>query len=186
MSIYYENTSQYIEDFDINAPIVDTEERNKMCKMWEELAYSKIYLISLCYDEEEKMYRWYKEAVYWTGWEWNEENNHIHGIGTMRDVKNIDEQQKSHMVFDLSFNFIISEKRLEEMHRELKTDTIENLRNKYENLNDNGIENFGNCIEDLRKNYVSYGEDFMNYVYKLNKGKIPGKLDIQFPKIDDL
>ena len=186
MSIYYENASQYIKDFDINAPIVDTEERDNMCKMWEELAYSKIYLMSLSYDESDEKYYWCKEPVYWTGWEWNEENNHIHGIGTMRNVNNMDEQQKNHMVFDRHFNFIISEKRLEEMYRELKTDTIENLRKKYDNLNDDGIENFGNYIGDLRKTYVQYGEDFMNCLYQLNKGKIPGKLDIHFPKIDDL
>ena len=186
MSIYYENASQYIKDFDINAPIVDTEERDNMCKMWEELAYSKIYLMSLSYDESDEKYYWCKEPVYWTGWEWNEENNHIHGIGTMRNVNNMDEQQKNRMVFDRHFNFIISEKRLEEMYRELKTDTIENLRKKYDNLNDDGIENFGNYIGDLRKTYVQYSEDFMNCLYQLNKGKIPGKLDIQFPKIDDL
>ena len=183
---YYENASQYIEDFNINAPIVDTEERDKMCKMWEELAYSKIYLMSLSYDETDEKYYWCKETVYWTGWEWNEENNHIHGVGTMRNVNNMDEQQKNHMVFDRHFNFIISEKGLEEMHRELKTDTIENLRQKYDNLNDDGIENFGNYIGDLRKTYVQYGEDFMNCLFQLNKGKIPGKLNIQFPKIDDL
>ncbi len=186
MSIYYENASQYIKYFDINAPIVDTEERDNMCKMWEELAYSKIYLMSLSYDESDEKYYWCKEPVYWTGWEWNEENNHIHGIGTMRNVNNMDEQQKNHMVFDRHFNFIISEKRLEEMYRELKTDTIENLRKKYDNLNDDGIENFGNYIGDLRKTYVQYSEDFMNCLYQLNKGKIPGKLDIQFPKIDDI
>tara|TARA_Y100000816_G_scaffold63503_3_gene42005 strand:+ start:452 stop:1009 length:558 start_codon:yes stop_codon:yes gene_type:complete len=183
---YYENASQYIKEFNLNAPIVDTEERDNMCKMWEELAYSKIYLMSLCYDETDQIYYWCKEPVYWTGWEWNEENNHIHGIGTMRNVNNMDEQQKSHIVFDLSFSFIISEKRLEEMYRELKTDTIENLRKKYDNLNDDGIENFGNYIGDLRKTYVQYGEDFMNCLYQLNKGKIPGKLDIHFPRIDDL
>ena len=91
---YYENASQYIEDFNINAPIVDTEERDKMCEMWEELAYSKIYLMSLCYDKTDQNYYWYKNPVYWTGWEWNEENNHIHGIGTMRNVNTMDEQQK--------------------------------------------------------------------------------------------
>ena len=52
MITYYENIGEYIEDFNINAKIVDTEERNKMCEMWEELAYSKIYLMSLCYDKE--------------------------------------------------------------------------------------------------------------------------------------
>ena len=68
-NVYYYDAAEYIDDFDINAPIVDTEERNKMCELWTELAYSKIYLMSLCYDEEEQMEYWHKEEVYWTGWE---------------------------------------------------------------------------------------------------------------------
>lgn len=180
---YYENASQYIEDFDINAPIVDTEERDKMCEMWEELAYSKIYLMSLCYDEEDKMYHWYKDEVYWTGWEWNEENNHIHGIGTIRNLYNEDEQQKNHMVFDRHFNFIISEKRLKNMHSELKTYEYENSEKNdetYPRKIDLGI-----CINNM----ITFGrwrEDDMKIAYILNEGKIPGKLDIQFPKIDDV
>ena len=54
MTCEYDSISQYINDFDINAPIVDTEERDKMCELWGELAYSKIYLLSLCYDEKQK------------------------------------------------------------------------------------------------------------------------------------
>ena len=53
MAIYYD-TNEYIEEFDINTKIVDTEERDKMCELWTELAYSKIYLMSLCYDESDK------------------------------------------------------------------------------------------------------------------------------------
>ena len=63
MAIYYD-TNEYIEEFDINTKIVDTEERNKMCELWTELAYSKIYLMSLCYDESDKEYRWYKEPPF--------------------------------------------------------------------------------------------------------------------------
>lgn len=181
MAIYYD-TNEYIEEFDINTKIVDTEERDKMCELWTELAYSKIYLMSLCYDESNQNYRWYKEQVYWTGWEWNEQNDHIHGIGTMRDLNDIDEQQKNHMVFDKSFGLIISEKRIQEMHKELKTDDLENLRKKYKNLTDDGIDSFGKCLGDLLIDYRNYSDDFMNHLYKLNSGDIPGMLKIKFPK----
>ena len=32
MTTYYANAGEYIENFDINAKIVDTEERDKMCE----------------------------------------------------------------------------------------------------------------------------------------------------------
>ena len=98
---YYPNARQYIDEFDINAAIVDTEERNNMCEFWQQYAYSKIYLMYWSYDPRSDKNYWYKEEVYWTGWEWNEENNHLHGIGTMKNVNNEDEQQKSHMVLSL-------------------------------------------------------------------------------------
>ena len=170
MTCEYDSTSQYINNFDINAPIVDTEERDKMCELWGELAYSKIYLLSLCYDEEQKMEYWYKEEVYWTGWEWNEENNHIHGIGTMRNMHDEDEQQKNHMVWDRSFGLILSKKRLKEICDKNKetTDKREKELNK--------------CINNIFK-YRRWGDKYMKYAYSLNKGNIPGMLKIKFPKI---
>ena len=47
---YYENATQYIDDFDINASIIDTKERNQMCELWEKYAYSKVYLMYWSYD----------------------------------------------------------------------------------------------------------------------------------------
>ena len=170
MTCEYESTSQYINNFDINAPIVDTEERDKMCELWGELAYSKIYLLSLCYDEEQNMDYWYKEEVYWTGWEWNEENNHIHGIGTMRNLHDEDEQQKNHMVWDRSFGLILSKKRLKEICDKNKETTNE----REKELN--------NCINNIFK-YRKWGDDYMKYAYILNEGNIPGMLKIKFPKI---
>ena len=37
MTTYYENAAEYIENFDINAKIVDTEERDKMCEFWDRI-----------------------------------------------------------------------------------------------------------------------------------------------------
>ena len=162
MTTYYENAGQYIDDFDINAPIVDTEERNEMCEMWQELAYSKIYLMSLYYDEEKKMDCWYKEEVYWTGWEWNEENNHIHGIGTMRNMDNEDEYQKSHIVWDRSFDWILSEKRLKAMYEKLKTEEQDPTETRKTDLT--------NCISDMLK-YRCWGDSYMKYAYILNEKK---------------
>ena len=170
MTCEYENTSQYIDNFDINAPIVDTEERDKMCELWGELAYSKIYLLSLCYDEEQNMDYWYKEEVYWTGWEWNEENNHIHGIGTMRNLHDEDEQQKSHMVWDRSFGMILSKKRLKE------------ICDKNKETTDKREKELNNCINNIFK-YRRWGDKYMKYAYILNEKKIPGMLEITFPKI---
>ena len=97
----------------------NTEERDKMCEYWGKYAYSKVYLMYWSYDPTSDKNYWYKEEVYWTGWEWNEENNHLHGIGTKRNINNEDEEQKSHMVFDLGFIHIISEKKLKEIKKEL-------------------------------------------------------------------
>ena len=47
---YYPNARQYIDEFDINAAIVDTEERNNMCEFWQQYAYSKIYLMYWSYE----------------------------------------------------------------------------------------------------------------------------------------
>ena len=187
MSIYYENVNEYIDNFNINAPIVDTEERNKMCELWEDLAYSKIYLVSLCEDDgDKKLYSWYKEEVYWTGWEWNEENNHIHGIGTMRNVNSEDEQQKSHMMFDRNFGLIISEKRLKEMYNRLKTEKLEKIEEKDYDFHDlNKMykdHDLCNCINHMI-NFRNWEDEMMKYAYCLNERSIPGKLDIHFPKI---
>ena len=182
MTTYYENIGEYIEDFNINAKIVDTEERNKMCEMWEELAYSKIYLMSLCYDKENKMDYWYKESVYWTGWEWNEQNNHIHGIGTMRNLHDEDEQQKSHMVYDLSFGLILSEKRLKEKYNELQREEQENLEKQVST--DPRKVDLSNCINYISQdNCRTWSDEDMRIIYILNEGAIPGKLDIKFPRI---
>jgi len=166
---YYYNAAEYIDDFDINAPIVDTEERNKMCELWTELAYSKIYLMSLCYDEEEQMEYWHKEEVYWTGWEWNEENNHIHAIGTMRNMHDENEQQKSHVVWDRSFDWILSEKQLKAICNENKETTDEREKE------------LTKCINNIFR-YRRWGDEYMKYAYMLHEGKIPGKLSIQWPK----
>ena len=176
MTTYYANAGEYIENFDINAKIVDTEERDKMCEYWGKYAYSKVYLMYWSYDPTSDKNYWYKEEVYWTGWEWNEENNHLHGIGTMRDINNEDEEQKSHNVFDLGFIHIISEKKLKEIKKEL-------LENKNEKSPDE-LE-LRNITEALLK-HNKFHRHFLKYTRKMNSGVVPGILDITYPIIDNV
>ena len=173
---YYENATQYIDEFDFNASIVDTKERNQMCEFWEKYAYSKVYLMYWSYDPTSDQNYWYKEEVYWTGWEWNEENNHLHGIGTMRNINNEDEEQKSHMVFELGFIHIISEKRLQEIKKELSEKENEKSPEMLE------LEEVTDAL--LRHNKLN--RYFLKYTRKINKGVIPGVLDIAYPIIDNV
>ena len=160
----YFNIEDYLENFDINHPIIDTNERNKMCEMWEELAYSKIYLIYLCYDESEQTYYWHKEETYWTGWEWNEKNNHIHGIGTTKKLNDDNIDQVSTMPWNFSFSFILSKKRLE------------NLKiNSNDKILIDGI--------DTLTKYNKFDFDFFGYFRKFNNDVMPGLLKINYPKI---
>lgn len=173
---YYENAAQYIEEFDINSKIVDTEERDKMCKYWQEYAYSKVYLMYWSYDPTSDKNYWYKEEVYWTGWEWNEENNHLHGIGTMRNINNEGEEQKSHMVFDLGFIHIISEKKLKEIKKELLENENEKSPDELELRN----------ITEALLRHNKFHRYFLKYTRKINKGVIPGVLDITYPIINNV
>ena len=176
MTTYYENIGEYIEDFNINAKIVDTEERNKMCEYWGKYAYSKVYLMYWSYDPRSDKNYWYKEEVYWTGWEWNEQNNHIHGIGTMRNVNNMDEQQKNHMAFELGFVHIISEKKLKEIKKELLEKQDEKSPHELE---------LRNITEALLK-HNKFHRHFLKYTRKMNSGVVPGILDIAYPIIDNV
>jgi len=179
MTTYYENASEYIENFDINAKIVDTEERDKMCELWDEFAYSKIYLMYLSRGTDEQgkdVDYWYKEEVYWSGWEWNEQNNHIHGIGTMRNVNDMDEQQKNHMAFDLVFVHIISEKQLQKIKKELSEKEDEKSLEMLE------LEKITNALLKYKKFHINY----FKYIRHMNSGIIPGILDITYPIVDNV
>lgn len=163
MTSYY-NIEDYLEKFDINHPTNDTNERNKMCELWEELAYSPIYLIIWSYDPSTKEDYWMKEETYWTGWEWNEKNNHIHGIGTTKKLYDDNIDQVSNMAWNFSFTFILSKKRLENLK----------INSNDKNLNDN--------IDSLIK-YNRFDFDFFGYFKKYNNEIMPGILEINYPKI---
>lgn len=165
MTSYYPSINDYLKNFDINHSIIDTKERDKMCEIWQKLAYSPIYLIFLSYDPDTEEDYWVKEETYWTGWEWNEKNNHIHGIGTMKNLYDENIEQVSHMVFNLSFNFILSKKRLENLK----------INSNDEVLNGN--------IDTLLK-YKTFNFNFFGDFRKHNNNIMPGLLEIDYPKID--
>lgn len=170
MSTYYTGPCEYIDEFNINAPIVDTKERDDMCRLWGELAYTKVYLVYGCHEPEEDLYYWASEEVYLTGWEWNEEGNHLHAIGTMRNVNDLDEQQKSHLVYDMNFRYIISEKILKTIV-EKETDVQEEMITKE--------------IADILLHNRKYPDGFFARVKSVNNGEIPGMLHLELPVFGD-
>ena len=170
MSVYYENVRQYINEFDINVPIVDTKERDDMCRLWAETAYTKVYLMYGCHDPEEDKYYWLSEEVYLTGWEWNEEGNHLHAIGTMRNVNDCDEEQKSHLVYDMNFRYVISEKILKKIV-EKETDVQNEIVTK----------EIANVLLNNRK----YPDGFFAQIKDVNNGKVPGMLHLELPRFGE-
>lgn len=181
MTTYYCGPNEYIENFNIDAKIQDTEERNNMCKYWQDFGYSKIYLIYLSYNPVTEKDYWHRETTYWSGWEWNEENNHVHGLGTTRDLMDFNCEQKNHMVWDFKFQYVISEKKIIRMKEdcEHKMNTVETDEDAFNNT---ALHHFLEGLLNHENLHISY----FHSIKKFNAGKIPGQLEFVFPEIGDL
>ena len=92
----------------------------------------------------------------------------------MKNINNEDEQQKSHMVFDLGFVHIISEKRLRKIKKELLENENEKSPDELELRN----------ITEVLLKHNKFHRHFLKYTRKINNGLIPGVLDIAYPIID--